>query len=259
MASFRGRLREFGELTEFSFNGLKSVPGTGRYFSEVVRQAATLARGSWFMIASLAVFIGVSETNYGYYFLKAAGAADFTGLVSGFANPRATTPFIFGYAFAAKVGCGLASEIGTMRINDEIAAAEAEGVDPMRYLVATRIAAGIIFAPIAGGIALVANTAGAYVNSIFVLRALSPTTFLQYHWGIQAVPDQLFAFVTVLVVAVAIVLVSCFYGYRASGGPSGVGEAVARSLVINLVAIHIITGLAVFVVYGTDPHLPIGG
>lgn len=259
MATVRGRLREFGELAEFSVQGLRQVPGTGRYFSEVVRQAAILARGSWFMIAALAVFIGISETNYGYYFLKAAGAADFTGLVSGFANPRATAPFILGYAFAAKVGCGLASEIGTMRINDEISAAEAEAIDPMRYLVATRIAAGLLFAPIAGGIALVATTVGAYVNSIFILRALSPTSFLQYHWGIQAVPDQLFAFATIMVVATTIILVSCFYGYRASGGPSGVGQAVARSLVVNLIAVHVITGVAVFVVYGTDPHLPIGG
>ena len=58
--------------------------------------------------------LGFSATNYGYYFLRSAGAADFIGLVPGVTGPRLLAALLFGYAFAAKVGCGLASEIGSM-------------------------------------------------------------------------------------------------------------------------------------------------
>jgi phospholipid/cholesterol/gamma-HCH transport system permease protein len=59
--------------------------------------------------------------------------------------------------------------------------------------------------------------------------------------------------------AMFIVIVSCFYGYRASGGPASVGSAVARSLLVNIVMVHVIATFYVFVFFGLNPHLPIGG
>jgi phospholipid/cholesterol/gamma-HCH transport system permease protein len=59
--------------------------------------------------------------------------------------------------------------------------------------------------------------------------------------------------------AMTIVLVSCFYGYRASGGPAGVGAAVARSLLVNIVMVHVVATFWVFVFFGINPNLPIGG
>ena len=63
--------------------------------------------------------------------------------------PRAAVPIMFGYVFSAKVGCGLVAEIGAMRINDEIDAFEVEGVNPMSYVVGTRLIGALIFVPIA--------------------------------------------------------------------------------------------------------------
>jgi phospholipid/cholesterol/gamma-HCH transport system permease protein len=254
-----GGLREWGDLTEFSLDTLRSVPGSLRYFSEVLRQAAILVRGSSFMIASMAFFLGISVTNFGYYILKAAGATDFTGLIAGVANPRVASGIIFGYAFAAKIGCGLASEIGAMRINEELDALESQAVSPLRYAVATKVCGALLFTPIAAGFALLFCMAGAQFTALNVLHALPKASFDQYAWGLQGVPDELFALVTMMVCAVAIILVGAYYGFRASGGPPGVGSAVARSLLVNLVLIHVITGVCEFAVYGTNPHLPIGG
>jgi len=254
----RSTAAEFGELARFTFDGARNLPWALRYGSEILRQTAYQVRSSWFLLASMAFLMGMAETNYGYYFLKAAGASDFTGLVSGFADPRATGPFIFGYAFAAKVGCGLASEIGAMRIAEEIDAVEAQAVDAMRYIVGTRVLAAALFAPIAAGVVIVAIQFGAYTNSIHFLQALPESSFFQYHWGMQAVVDHLYAVAVMSITAMTIAAVACFYGYRASGGPAGVGTVVARSLVINLVLVHMITGVAVALIYA-DPQLPIGG
>jgi phospholipid/cholesterol/gamma-HCH transport system permease protein len=82
---------------------------------------------------------------------------------------------------------------------------------------------------------------------------------LHYHWSAQNLTDNLQALLNLGSMAVFIVLVSCFYGYRASGGPAGVGAAVARSLLVNIVMVHVIATFWIFVFFGISAHLPIGG
>jgi phospholipid/cholesterol/gamma-HCH transport system permease protein len=166
---------------------------------------------------------------------------------------------LFAYAFAAKVGCGLVGEIGAMKVNDELDAYESEGVSVQRFIVGTRLAAALLYTPIATAVSAVAITFGAWLNSVVVIKAVPSETFFRYNWGNQAVGDQFFALAVCFLLATTVTLVSCFYGVRSTGGPAGVGRAVARSLVINLVMIHVILRLSVFAVYGTDLNLPVGG
>lgn len=255
----RRNLREFGDLTAFSADAVRLLPTTGRYGSEILRQTALLVRGSTLFIAAMTAAIGFSATSYGYYFLKAAGAADYIGLVPGVTTPRVTIALLFGYAFAAKVGCGLVGEIGAMKVNDELDAYESEGISVRRFVVGTRLAAALLYTPIATAVGAVAVTAGSYLNSVIIIKAVPPETFFRYNWGNQSLADQFFALACCLLLALTITLVSCFYGTRSTGGPAGVGTAVARSLLINLVLIHVILGIAVFAIYGTGLNLPVGG
>jgi phospholipid/cholesterol/gamma-HCH transport system permease protein len=255
----RGFLIEVGELGGFVVGSFRALSSTPRFAAEIFRQTSILIRGSTIVIGALVMFIGLTQVNFAYFFLKSAGAADYTGLFSGLTTPRAAVPIMFGYVFAAKVGGGLAAEIGAMRISEEIDALEAEGVNPMSYLVGTRLLGAVLFAPIAAIVALLAGTLGSYVQAIGVLHGLTPGSFLHYHWGVQNLADQFLCMLNLTVQAVTIVLVSCFYGYRASGGPTGVGSAVARSLLVNIVMVHVITAMYILVFYGQDPHLPIGG
>jgi phospholipid/cholesterol/gamma-HCH transport system permease protein len=252
-------LVEVGELADFAGQTVRALPRSPRYFAEVLRQAALLVRGSTFVIGAMTLFIGMTQVNFAYFFLKAAGASDFTGLFSGLTTPRAAVPIMFGYVFAAKVGGGLAAEIGAMRISDEISALEVEGVDPMAYLIGTRIIGTLLFAPIAAFVALLAGSAGSYIQAIPVLQGITSGGFLHYHWGVQNLNDQLLSLVNLTTQAVVVVLVSCFYGYRASGGPTGVGAAVAKSLLVNIILVHLIASFYILVFYGQDPKLPIGG
>jgi phospholipid/cholesterol/gamma-HCH transport system permease protein len=252
-------LIEAGDITAFAGQAIVALPRVPRYTSEVLRQAAILVRGSTVVIFAMVTFIGMAAVTFAYFFLRSAGASDYTGLFTGIVMPRAAVPIMFGYVFSAKVGCGLVAEIGAMRINEEIDAYEVEGVSPMSYVVGTRLIGALIFIPIAVTVALLGGDLGSLFQAVPVLHATSVGGFLHYHWSAQNLTDNLQAYLNCGSMAMFIVLTSCFYGYRASGGPAGVGAACARSLLVNIVMVHVIATFWVFVFFGVNPHLPIGG
>lgn len=252
-------LIEAGEITTFAGRSIAALPRVPRYTSEVLRQASILVRGSTLIIFAMVTFIGMAAVTFAYFFLRSAGASDYTGLFTGIVMPRAAVPIMFGYVFSAKVGCGLVAEIGAMRINEEIDAFEVEGVNPMSYVVGTRLVGALIFVPIAVTVGLLGGDIGSLFQAVPVLHATSVGGFLHYHWSAQNLTDNLQAFLDMGSLAMFIVLVSCFYGYRASGGPAAVGAACARSLLVNIVMVHVIVTFWVFVFFGINPHLPIGG
>jgi phospholipid/cholesterol/gamma-HCH transport system permease protein len=146
-----------------------------------------------------------------------------------------------------------------MRINQEIDAFESTGVDPMKYVVATRMGATVLFIPYATAISLLALYFGQYFEAITVLHGIAPASFSQVYWGIQTTTDQLFALVTISVLALTISTVACFYGLRTRGGPAAVGDAVARSVVVNLVLGIVIASTFAAGFYGSNLHTSLGG
>jgi phospholipid/cholesterol/gamma-HCH transport system permease protein len=251
-------VREVGDLTAFAGSVARALPGSLQYVSETLRQAAIMVRGTTVLTFVLNLFFGAEIVNFLYFFIRAIGAGDELGIV-GYAAPRQLATTMFCFIFSAKVGCGMTSEIGTMRINQEIDAFESTGVDPMRYVIATRLAATLLFLPYAVAISLLALYLGQYFEAITVLHGLAPASFSQVYWGIQTSTDQIFALVTMGVIAVSTTIVSCFYGLRTRGGPAAVGDAVARSVVINLVLGIVIASTFAAGFYGSNLHTSLGG
>jgi phospholipid/cholesterol/gamma-HCH transport system permease protein len=252
-------LIEVGDLTGFVKDTVAGLPRVPRYTAEVLRQASILVRGSTFAIFSMVTFIGIAAVTFAYFFLRAAGASDYTGLFAGIVMPRAAVPIMFGYIFSAKVGCGLVAEIGAMRINEEIDAFEVEGVNPMSYVVGTRLIGALIFIPIAVTVALLGGYIGTLFQAVPVLHVSSSAAFNYFNWSGENLTDNLQSYINCGTMAMFIVVTSCFYGYRASGGPAGVGKACARSLLVNLIMVHVIATFWVFIFFGINPNLPIGG
>ena len=160
---------------------------------------------------------------------------------------------------AAKVGTGIVAELGAMRISDEIDALEVMGIDSMTFLCATRLLAAWIVLPfmylgaIGGGVPGLLHRGGATGGTV------SSGGYLLIFWQYQNPPDLLFSLIKAMVMATAIVLVGCYYGYNASGGPVGVGTATAKSMVLNLVLVNLIGMLGTQVFWGSNPRAPIGG
>ncbi len=254
----RSGLEEFGALLRFAGRTIVSLPRTLAYVSEILHQFASIAFESLALLAFMEAMIGITAANFVYFLVQALGAADFTG-VGGELTIRVACVVMFGYVFVSKVCGGFVAEIGTMRIGEEITALESIGVDPMHYVVGTRVLAAVIFIPVAAGVAMVSFYFGFYATAVLVLHGVSGAGLNQFYWGTQSINDLVYALTVMTVVTLSTVIVACFYGMRVTGGPAAIGGAVARAVVVNLVVLHILGSVIATLWYATNYGLPIGG
>jgi phospholipid/cholesterol/gamma-HCH transport system permease protein len=98
-----------------------------------------------------------------------------------------------------------------------------------------------------------------YLAVVLQIGEVSSGGYSLIFWMFQNPPDLLFSVIKGMAMATAIVLVGCYYGYNASGGPVGVGTATAKSMVLNIVLVHLIGMLGTQVFWGANPRAPIGG
>ncbi|HYF24209.1 MAG TPA: ABC transporter permease [Baekduia sp.] len=255
----RGTLEEAGQLARFAAQALVALPGSLQFASEGLRQASLMLRGTIPLVFVMQMFQGAVIGTFAFFLLRGLGAADFFGLTTGVVGPRQTAATMFGYVFTAKVCCGIAAELGAMKIQQEVDALESTGVDPMRYLVGTRLIGVLLFAPVAAFVGLIATLFGAYLIVVVLLGGLSVNGLTSVHWAVQGFGASIFVLGITTVIALTTAIVACFYGLRTTGGPASVGSSVARSLVVNLVLLHLIAAWGAVVVFGLDPKLTIGG
>jgi phospholipid/cholesterol/gamma-HCH transport system permease protein len=231
-----------------------------RFFGETLRQSGILIISSTGVIWALVFITGLGTCGTeGAYFTQAQGAPDYAGVFTAWCNLREAVPYVFGYMMAAKVGTGIVAELGAMRISDEIDALEVMGIDSMTFLCATRLLAAWIVLPFmyigAIGVAYV----GSYIAVVHQVASVSSGGYLLLFWQFQNPGDFLYSLIKGMTMATVIVLVGCYYGYNASGGPVGVGTATAKSMVLNLVAVNLIGMLGSQIFWGANPRAPIGG
>jgi phospholipid/cholesterol/gamma-HCH transport system permease protein len=132
-------------------------------------------------------------------------------------------------------------------------------VPPVTYLAATRLLAAWLTLPFIymGGIGVM--YIASYIAVVEQIAETSSGGYFLIFWMFQNPPDLLFSLIKGMTMATAIVLVGCYYGYTASGGPVGVGTATAKSMVLNIVLVHIIGMMGTLVFWGANPRAPIGG
>jgi phospholipid/cholesterol/gamma-HCH transport system permease protein len=250
-----------GEIGRFMGTVLGDVWG-GRvlhFFGETLRQAGILIVSSTLVIWALMFILGLICGTEGAYFLEANGAPAYAGVFAAWCDLREIIPYAFGYMMAAKVGTGIVAELGAMRISDEIDALEVMGIDSMTFLCATRLLAAWIVLPFLYLAGMGGAFLASYIAVVQQVGFVSSGGYLLIFWEFQNPPDFLFSLIKAMVMATAIVLVGCYYGYNAGGGPVGVGTATAKSMVLNLVLVHLIGMLGTQVFWGNNPNAPIGG
>jgi phospholipid/cholesterol/gamma-HCH transport system permease protein len=172
---------------------------------------------------------------------------------------RELIPYAFGYMMSAKVGTGIVAELGSMRISDEIDALEVMGISSITFLCATRLLASWLVLPFVYLAGIGAGFLASYLAVVEQIGEVSSGGYGLIFWMFQNPPDLLFSLLKAMVMATAIVLVGCYYGYTASGGPVGVGTATAKSMVLNIVLVHLIGMLGTQLFWGANPRAPIGG
>jgi phospholipid/cholesterol/gamma-HCH transport system permease protein len=257
----RSWLNSIGEIFGFGARiaGYVYSGRTLRFFGETLRQTGILILGSTLVIWGLVFIAGLTCGIEGAYLLRAQGAPSYAGVFAAWCDLREIAPYAFGYMLAAKVGTGIVAELGSMRISDEIDALEVMGIQPMVYLASTRLLAAWIALPFiylgAVGVMFFAS----WLAVVEQVGDVSSGGYFLIFWMFQNPPDLLFSVVKGMSMATVIVLVGCYFGYTASGGPVGVGSATAKSMAVNIVLVHMIGMLTSLIFWGANPRAPIGG
>ena len=257
----RDWLASFGEIEKFSGRVLGDVYSLRvlRFFGEALRQSGILIVSSTIVIWGLVFIIGLQCGIEGAYFNRSVGAPAYAGVFAAWCDLRELVPYAFGYMMAAKVGTGIVAELGSMRISEEIDALEVMGFDSMLFLCATRLLAAWIVLPFMYVAAVGAGFFASYLAVVVQIGEVSQGGYSLIFWQFQNPPDLLFSGLKAMAMATVIVLVGCYYGYNASGGPVGVGTATAKSMVLNIVLVHLVGMLGTQVFWGANPRAPIGG
>jgi phospholipid/cholesterol/gamma-HCH transport system permease protein len=261
-------LEDLGDQLSFYGRALGWTPRTlRRYKRETLRLLAEVTFGTGALaviggtvgvIAFLSFFTGTEVGLQGYAALDQLGTSAFTGFLSAYFNTREIAPLVAGLALSATVGCGFTAQIGAMRINEEIDALEVMGVPSLPFLVTTRIVAGFV--------AVVPLYVIGLLSSYFATRTITTEAYAQsagtydHYFNLFLPPqDVLWSFAKVLVFAVVIILSHCYYGYRASGGPAGVGLAVGRAVRFSIVAVMVIDLFLSLAIWGSTTTVRIAG
>lgn len=264
----RDQLEQYGDQLLFYVKALAWTPrALRRYRREIVATLAevtfgagglTLIAGSVGVIAFLAFFAGTEVGIQGYASLSQIGVAKFTAFISAYFNTREVAPLVSAIALAATVGCGYTARLGAMRISEEIDALEVMGVPSLPYLVTTRmIAAFIAVIPLY----IVALSASYLSPRLITVYLYGQSAGTYDHYFLQFLPpiDMLWSFFKLLFLAISVILIHCYYGYTASGGPAGVGMAVGRAIRTSIVWIVVADFFLSFAIWGSTTTVRITG
>jgi phospholipid/cholesterol/gamma-HCH transport system permease protein len=256
-------LDEAGKLGWFTIIGVRDMAwALTRYRKEILRLIAEVGMGTGAMavIGGTAVIIGFVTLSAGSLVaiqglasLGHVGLETLLGFVSAFINVRLVAPIVTGIALAATVGAGATAELGAMRISEEIDALEVMGVKSNAYLVSTRMLAGLVVIIPLYSVGLILSFLSPQVVTTFLYGQTSGT--YEHYFRTFLRPDDVFwSFVDIIIISAVVMLSHCYYGYNASGGPVGVGEAVGRSMRFSLVAAPVVILLAEMALYGVNPN-----
>ena len=261
-------LDKLGEELSFYVRALAWAPRTARrYKKEVLRLLAEVTLGTGALaviggtvgvIAAMTFFTGTEVGLQGYAALNQLGTATFSGFVSAYFNTREIAPLVSAIALAATVGCSFTAQLGAMRISEEVDALEVMAVPSVPFLVTTRIIAGLI--------AIVPLYVIGLLSSYFATRMTVTVVFGQSagtydHYFTTFLPpgDVLWSFGKVLIFSVVIILIHCYHGYHASGGPAGVGVAVGRAVRTSIVVVNVLDLFLSMAIWGAATTVRLAG
>src|SRR5262249_10325937 len=195
--------------------------------------------GSLPIITLVGAFTGAVTALQAVNALRILKAEGFAGSMTGMTLALELAPVLTGLMLAGRVGAGIATELGTMRITEQIDALETMAGSPIHYLVVPRVVAGTIMAPILTMFFFLIGMVGAYIVAVFG-ENVDPGSFVEnFRWTVD--PKHIVqGLIKAVVFGTSLTLVGCQQGYNASGGGRGVGLATTRAVVVGSVTILIL-------------------
>jgi len=266
--SSKKSLDEIGRQAVFYRNAVLEIPiALMHYRRETIRLVAEVALGSGALAliggtvvicGFLTLSAGAVVALQGYASLGDIGVEALTGFFAAYVNVRIAAPVIAGVGLAATIGAGATAQLGAMRISEEIDALEVMGVRSVPYLASTRIVAGMIAIIPIYGVAVVASFIASRTITV-VVWGQSGGVYDHYFTSFLVPTDLLWSFLQAILMGLVVMLIHTYFGYNASGGPAGVGEAVGRAVRASLAAVVFVTLAVSLAVYGVSGNFNFAG
>jgi phospholipid/cholesterol/gamma-HCH transport system permease protein len=262
------QLDELGDQLSLYGRAIVWIPRTvRRYRKEIARLLAEVSFGSGALVVilgtagvmlSLSLFVGSLVGLQGFRALDSLGVEALTGFITAYFNTRDIAPLVAAAALTATLGAGFTAQLGAMRISEEVDALEVMAVPSVPFLVTTRVIAGTIAIIPIYTIGLIASFVASLLN-VTLINGLPGGTYDHYFDLFLPVSDVLYSYLKVIAFALVIILIHCHYGYRATGGPAGVGVAVGRAVRSSIVSTAILDFFLTLVLFGTETTVRVAG
>jgi phospholipid/cholesterol/gamma-HCH transport system permease protein len=219
-----------GRMTLFTGHAVSHSFRPPFYFRIIGRQMLEIGYYSLPVVGLTAVFAGMVlalQSYTGFARFSAEGAIANVVVLS---ITRELGPVLAGLMVAGRIGAAMAAEIGTMRVTEQIDALTTLSTNPMKYLVAPRLIAGVTMMPILVFIADIIGVFGGYLVAVYKL-GFNPANYLQNTWQFLEASDVISGLVKASVFGFIITLMGCYHGYHSKGGAQGVGAATTNAVV----------------------------
>jgi phospholipid/cholesterol/gamma-HCH transport system permease protein len=216
----------------------------------VITQMALIGVGSAFIVGATGLSAGMVFALQMNYALKQFAAEGFVGGSVAFSLARELSPVFTALMVTGRAGSAIATELGTMRVTEQIDAMESMAVNPIQYLVVPRIIAAIVMFPVLTMVFNVIGYGGGYVMGVYVAR-IPVGPFIEHTREFMEPSDIFHGLLKALVFGAIVAVITTWRGYAAAGGAKGVGEATTRAVVMSSIAVLIADYVITFIAVGT--------
>ena len=230
--------RYMGDLTLFAFSAIRRLFQRPLFFRLMVRQVLEIGIRSFPLTAISSFAIGVVLSMHSIHLLKKFGAVHYVAAAVGLSVVKELGPVITALMVAGRSGSGISAELGSMRVTRQIDALQVLAVNPMKYLVVTRILACMIAIPILTAFADLIGMAGGMLMGV-TQGGISPDLYMDITFQFVQLNDLIPGLLKGVFFGLLVGVVSTHGGFRAKGGTTGVGLATTRTVVVNFLMIFI--------------------
>src|SRR5256714_3050951 len=220
----RAPIEVLGELSVFFGQSVMTIFRPPYRVGLLFNQLEFMAYGSLFVVGLTGLFTGMVLALQTVYAFGLFNAQSLVGATVEISLARELAPIFTCIVMVARIGSAAATELGTMRVTEQIDALETMAVDPLNYLVVPRVVAAALAAPLLTMLFNAIALSGAYGIAVWV-KDLSPGTFLNRIEQLVEISDITNGLGKAAVIGFLITMIACYRGYRAEGGARGVGIA----------------------------------
>ena len=238
----KGPVETFQEFLFLSGRAFRNIIRSPHYAEDILLQMDAIGVGSLFIVSLIGFFSGVVMALQMSRALATYGAQGQIGQIVSITLVRELGPVLASLLVAGRNASGIASELGSMRVTEQIDAMRALGTDPIQKLVTPRLIAMAVVLPL---LTIIADFLG-LVGGWFIAYGMLDITTSQYWstaWRALEYNDLVQGLLKPFLFAIVIALVGCYYGINTTGGTQGVGRSTTKAVVVASVWIFIITSL----------------